>query len=66
MFVTLNGNRIEVTKGSAIKALIYKLELNEKQIAVEHNGEIVDTDAYSSCILNDDDTVEIVHFVGGG
>lgn len=35
-------------------------------IAVEVNEEIVPKSAYEACILKDQDTVEIVSFVGGG
>lgn len=39
---------------------------NTGRIAVERNGEIVPKSAYDSTILSDADTLEIVHFVGGG
>lgn len=39
---------------------------NTGRIAVERNGDIVPKSAYDSTILSDADTLEIVHFVGGG
>ena len=36
------------------------------RIAVERNGLIVPRDNYKKCVLSDSDTLEIVHFVGGG
>lgn len=36
------------------------------RIAVELNGEILPKAMYSQTMLTDADTLEIVHFVGGG
>lgn len=36
------------------------------KIAVERNGEIVPKSAYKIVMLDDEDTLEIVRFVGGG
>jgi thiamine biosynthesis protein ThiS len=35
-------------------------------VAVEHNGMIIDRDAYATTTLGDGDVVEIVRMVGGG
>lgn len=36
------------------------------RIAVERNGEIVPKASYSSTVLEDGDSLEVVSFVGGG
>lgn len=36
------------------------------KIAVERNGEIVPKSTYKFVVLDDEDTLEIVRFVGGG
>lgn len=36
------------------------------KIAVERNGEIVPKSTYKTVMLDDEDTLEIVRFVGGG
>lgn len=36
------------------------------KIAVERNGEIVPKSTYKLVVLDDEDTLEIVRFVGGG
>lgn len=36
------------------------------RIAVELNGEILPKASYETTLLTDADTLEIVHFVGGG
>ena len=37
-----------------------------KRVAVEKNGQIVPKSKYDETVLEEDDTVEIVSFVGGG
>ena len=39
---------------------------NEKRVAVERTGEIIPKAKFQDTILSDADTLEIVHFVGGG
>lgn len=36
------------------------------KIAVERNGQIVPKEKYETTILEDEDVIEIVQFVGGG
>ena len=46
--------------------LLKKYKLNNKKIAVEHNGKIIQKDSYKKKNLKDKDKIEIVHFIGGG
>jgi thiamine biosynthesis protein ThiS len=43
-----------------------KLKIKINKVAIEVNGEIVEKKKYSNLILNKNDKVEIVHFIGGG
>ena len=49
-----------------LAALLARLELAGKKIAVERNGEIVPRSAHGSTLLQDGDRLEIVAAVGGG
>jgi len=40
--------------------------LNTKGVVLELNRKIVDRSTYETTLLSDDDSLEIVHFVGGG
>jgi len=40
--------------------------LNKDAIVIEHNGEIVSKDKWFETYINNDDTIEIVNYVGGG
>ena len=41
-------------------------KIKKNKVAVEVNGEIVEKKKYQNLILNKDDKVEIVKFIGGG
>ncbi len=46
--------------------LISYLKLSAARIAVELNGELVDREKYPTVRLAESDTLELIHFVGGG
>lgn len=52
--------------GSTVADLVRALDLENKRIAVELNREIVRRERFGMQQLAGGDTVEIVHFVGGG
>jgi thiamine biosynthesis protein ThiS len=65
--VTLNGESREIPAGSTVASLLASLELEPRLVVVERNREILrDRDAFARLELNAGDTIEIVHFVGGG
>ncbi|MEP6199207.1 MAG: sulfur carrier protein ThiS [Erythrobacter sp.] len=63
--ITVNGD-IRQTSAATIAALATELELDPAKVAVERNGEIVPRSTLADAALGDGDTLEIVHFVGGG
>lgn len=65
--LTVNGTAREVRPGSSVADLLNSLGIDPRMVVVEHNREILrDTDTYGERSLSKGDTVEIVHFVGGG
>ena len=64
--IQLNGSSYEINLGMNLNELLNKLKIQKKKIAVEVNGEIVEKERYTNLVLNKDDKVEIVHFIGGG
>ena len=62
---TVNGESRRST-AATIAALVAELELDPAKVAVERNGEIVPRSTLADVPLADGDTLEIVHFVGGG
>ena len=50
----------------SVVALLEKLEIDARRVAVEHNLIIVKRHRFREVIVSDGDQVEIVNFVGGG
>ena len=64
--IQLNGNPYEINYGTNLNELLNKLKIEKNKVAIEINGEIIEKDKYQNLVLNKDDIVEIVHFIGGG
>ena len=64
--IQLNGKLYEISDGTNLNELWNKLKIQKNKVAIEVNGEIVEKNKYPNLILNKDDKVEIVHFIGGG
>jgi len=66
MNIRLNGQNVTLPQIATISGLLAHYKLQERILVVERNGEIVDRSAYEQTPVMDGDTIEIVHFVGGG
>lgn len=66
MIICVNGTNQEIPNGSTLADLIELFQLKKKSIALELNRKVVDRTKFADTRLQDRDTVEIVHFVGGG
>jgi len=64
--ITLNGERFELERPLSVTALLERLEIDPRRVAIEHNLTIIRRHTYSDVIVGDGDRVEIVNFVGGG
>ena len=64
--IQLNGDPYEINGRTNLNELLNKLKIQKNKVAIEVNGEIVQKDKYQNLFLRKDDTVEIVHFIGGG
>ena len=64
--ITLNGDPYELDSPLTVAALLAKLEIDARRVAVEHNMIVVRRAAYDATLVRDGDQVEIVNFVGGG
>jgi thiazole synthase len=63
--LTVNGEPRR-TPSTTIAALVRELGLQPEKVAVEHNGVIAPRSSLEAAPLADGDSLEIVHFVGGG
>jgi thiamine biosynthesis protein ThiS len=65
--VTVNGNERRLPNGWSLADLLASLELDARTVVIERNGTILrDRSSFASVGLAADDSLEIVHFVGGG
>ena len=64
--IQLNGSPYEVNGGTNLNQLLNMLKIQKNKVAIELNGEIVEKNKYPEIILNKNDKVEIVQFIGGG
>ena len=66
MTITLNGDPHELQAPLSVSALLERLEIDGRRVAVELNLAVVKKAAYDSSVIKEGDEVEIVNFVGGG
>ena len=66
MHVFVNGENREFSNGLSLEQLVNELMLPGVRIAIEVNGKVVRRGDWTGTRLNEEDRVEIVHFVGGG
>jgi thiamine biosynthesis protein ThiS len=64
--LTLNGERRSLSGPITVAGLLASLGLDRRKVAVERNEAIVPRSLYENTDLASGDTLEIVHFIGGG
>ena len=66
MEITFNGKSRAMTDNTSIQELLDQMRLDCLQVVVEHNRRIVPRQRLAETRLNHGDTLEVIHFVGGG
>ena len=64
--IQLNGKKIKINSKSTIFDLLKRYKLDNKKIAIEYNGQIIQRAIAKKKYLKNNDKVEIVYFIGGG
>ncbi|RDY29037.1 sulfur carrier protein ThiS [Romboutsia weinsteinii] len=62
----VNGKEIEYRENITIIDLLKSYNLKKDRVVVEINFNIIDEENYENYIINKEDKVEIINFVGGG
>ncbi len=62
----VNGQKLEVTDGATITALLEELNINPLRVAVQLNLEIIKRERYDTTTLRAGDKLEIITFMAGG
>ena len=64
--IKLNGKSSTIEKNISLKKYINTIKIPIKKVAIELNHRIVDKNRLNKIKLKNKDTIEIVHFIGGG
>ncbi len=66
MIIKINGKEESVDRAQNLTELISHKGLVADHIVIEHNSRIVPKEEWGSVIIEENDNIEIVSFVGGG
>jgi thiamine biosynthesis protein ThiS len=66
MKLTLNGQLRDLENGITLPELLASLQLTEKLVLVELNGQAVERADFPATQLGEGDALEIVRMIGGG
>lgn len=64
--IVVNGEPRRVTDGATVETFLTAHEIDRDTVVVEVNGVILPRDRFDATALSAGDTLEVVHFVGGG
>ena len=66
MRLKINGKDVLISSKKTLSELLEEKGLHTEKIVVERNLKIMPKEEWPKTMLNDNDVVEIVSFVGGG
>lgn len=66
MTITVNGKSENLEKKMSILDLLTLKGLDPNTVVVEYNADIVKKEEWGNIILKENDTLEVLRFVGGG
>lgn len=67
MVVTIAGEKKEIKEGTNVAQLIIDENVeNADYVTVTINDEFVDSENFDSTVINENDVVEFLYFMGGG
>ena len=66
LHIVVNGEPRRVPGPATISDLLRQLDLDPRTVVVELNRQIVRRPRLKETALSEGDTIELVHFVGGG
>lgn len=66
LHLVVNGEPRTISGPATLSTLLTRLDLDPRMVVVELNREIIRRPRLGEVSLADGDTVELVHFVGGG
>lgn len=62
----INGKYYKFTEDSCISEILKNLGINKENVVVEVNLNIIPREDYDTFIIKENDSLEVLSFVGGG
>lgn len=62
----INGKNYDFKAGITVSEMLEMLKVNENNVVVELNYEIIEKAVFKSVKLKEEDSIEVVSFMGGG
>ena len=66
MHIIVNGENAEIPEGMSLLGLIESRGLDPRTVVAELNLDIVPAETFAKVRLSPGDSLELLHFVGGG
>lgn len=66
MKIKINGKEEFIDKAIRLSEIILKKKLCAEKIVIEHNLSIIPKEEWQEIVLKENDSIEIISFVGGG
>ncbi len=66
MNIRVNGEVKTIAPGVSVQELLVQMNIVPENVVIEHNGIIVPRQEWPSVFLQENDSLEIVLFMGGG
>ena len=66
MEIIFNGKPYKLQSGITIQEFLDQMRLDCLQVVVEYNRNIISRQRLADTFLSNGDTLEVIHFVGGG
>ena len=66
MIIRINGKNESVSNGLTLARLVADKKLTPEKIVIEHNLRIIPREEWEALTVEENDSLEIISFVGGG
>ena len=66
MIVTINGEKKEIPTSSTVAGFLADQKIDAASVVVELNGAIISSEDFEQTALGENDSLEVLRFVGGG
>ncbi len=66
MEIHINGSKEKVLAGITVIDLIKNYKINPKNLIIEINNQVIHHQNYAKTVVQSEDKIELIRFIGGG